>query len=256
MYNFVVQPLNHVQLFATPWTAVCQASLSFTTSESLLKLMSIAWSQWCHPNISSPVIPFSSCIQSFPASVFSELALCIRWPKYWSFSIKPSNEYSGLISFRIDWSQWSWNQSVWRDGEKQAYLGEELPTPLHSHSSLFGHSGSHCREHQCKEEGYNIVLWEMCSVNFFIHLCCCCLATQSCPTLLWPPWTVACQYPLSKGFPRKEYWSGLPFPPLGDLPNPGLNLNLLWFLHLQADSLTRKTQSSFIYWIKTPVKSS
>ena len=61
-------------------------------------------SQWCHPTISFPVIPFSSCLQSFPASVFSnESALCIRWPKYWSFSISPSNEFSGLISLRMDW---------------------------------------------------------------------------------------------------------------------------------------------------------
>ena len=62
-------------------------------------------SRWCHPTISSFVIPFSSCLQSFPASVFSnESVLCIRWPKYWSFSfnINPYNEYSGLISFRID----------------------------------------------------------------------------------------------------------------------------------------------------------
>ena len=61
-------------------------------------------SQWCHPTISSSVVPFSSCLQSFPALVFSnESAFPIRWPKYWSFSISPSNEYSGLISFRIDW---------------------------------------------------------------------------------------------------------------------------------------------------------
>ena len=63
-------------------------------------------SQWCHPTISSSVIPFSFCLQSFPASVFSnESVLCIRWPKYWSFSfsLNPSNEYSGLISFRLDW---------------------------------------------------------------------------------------------------------------------------------------------------------
>ena len=63
-------------------------------------------SQWCHPTISSSVIPFSSRLQSFPASGFSnESVLCIRWPKYWSFSfsISPSNEYSGLISFRMDW---------------------------------------------------------------------------------------------------------------------------------------------------------
>ena len=63
-------------------------------------------SRWCHPTISSSVSPFSSCPQSFSAPVFSsELALCIRRPKYWnfSFSISSSNEYSGLISFRIDW---------------------------------------------------------------------------------------------------------------------------------------------------------
>ena len=58
---------------------------------------------WCHPTISSSVIPYSSCLQSFPVSVFSnELVLSIRWPKYWSFSISPSNEYLALISFRMD----------------------------------------------------------------------------------------------------------------------------------------------------------
>ena len=62
-------------------------------------------SQWCHPTISSSVVPFSSRLQSFPSiRIFSnESALGIRWPKYWSFNISPSNEYSGLISFRIDW---------------------------------------------------------------------------------------------------------------------------------------------------------
>ena len=64
-------------------------------------------SQWCHPTISSSAVPFSSCLQSFPASGFfsNELAFLIRWPNYWSlnFSISPSNEYSWLISFRTDW---------------------------------------------------------------------------------------------------------------------------------------------------------
>ena len=63
-------------------------------------------SQWCHPAISSSVFPFSSCPQSLPASVFSsESTLRMRWPKYWSFSfsISPSNEHPGLISFRMDW---------------------------------------------------------------------------------------------------------------------------------------------------------
>ena len=66
----------------------------------------LSW--WCHPTISSSVVPFSSCPQSFPASGCFQMihsALCIRWTKYWSFSINtsPSNEYPGLISFRMDW---------------------------------------------------------------------------------------------------------------------------------------------------------
>ena len=67
---------------------------------------SLPLSRWCHPTILSPVIPFSSCLQFFPASgSFLINQLHIRWPKYWSlsFSISPSNEYSGLISFRMDW---------------------------------------------------------------------------------------------------------------------------------------------------------
>ena len=110
-YNFnfavvlFVQSLNHVQLFATPWTAAHQASLSITISWSLLWSMSI-----------EPMIPYNHfilcCPLLLPPSVFpsigvfsNELALHIRWPKYWSFSISisPSSEYSGLISFRMDW---------------------------------------------------------------------------------------------------------------------------------------------------------
>ena len=62
-------------------------------------------SWWCHPTISPSVVPFSSCLQSFPGSFSHELTLHIRWPKYWSFSfsISPSNDYLGLISFIIDW---------------------------------------------------------------------------------------------------------------------------------------------------------
>ena len=100
-----VQLLSHVQLFATPWVAAHQASLSITNSQSLLRLMSI-----------ESVIPSSHLILCHPLllllSIFpsirvfsNELVLHIRWPKYWSFSfsISPSNEYLGLISFRIDW---------------------------------------------------------------------------------------------------------------------------------------------------------
>ena len=100
-----IQLLSHVQLFVTPWTAAGQVSLSFTISQSLLKLMSIELVMLynhlvlCHPLLFLPLI-FPS-IRVF----FNKLAVCIRWPKYWSFSlsINPSNEYSGLISFRIDW---------------------------------------------------------------------------------------------------------------------------------------------------------
>ena len=101
----VVQSLNCVPLFATSWTAEGQVFLSFTISWSLLKLMSIESVVpstrliLCHPIVLLPSV--------FPSiRVFSnESAHYIRWPKYWSFtfSISPSSEYSGLISFRIDW---------------------------------------------------------------------------------------------------------------------------------------------------------
>ena len=100
-----VQSLSRVRLFATPWTAPHQASLSITNPHSLLKLMSI-----------ESVMPSNHLILCRPLlllpSIFPSIRVCskksvlhIRWPKYWSFSfsISPSNEYSGLISFRMDW---------------------------------------------------------------------------------------------------------------------------------------------------------
>ena len=100
-----VQLLSRIRLFVTPWTPARQACLSITNSWSLLKLMSI-----------EPVMPSNHLILCrpllLPPSIFpsirvflNESVLCIRWPKYWSFSftISPSNEYSGLISFRMDW---------------------------------------------------------------------------------------------------------------------------------------------------------
>ena len=100
--KIVIQSLSHVQLLATPQTAACQSSLAFPISRSLLKLMSI---KLMMP--SSHFIlccPFLLLCSIFPSiRVFSnELVLCIRWPKYWSFRISPSNEYSGLICFEID----------------------------------------------------------------------------------------------------------------------------------------------------------
>ena len=100
----VVQSLSHVRVFATPWTAACQASLPFTISQSLLKLMSIESVMPSNHLILCPPLLLLTLI--FPCiRVFSkESALHNRWPKYWSFSFsfRPSNEYLGLISFRID----------------------------------------------------------------------------------------------------------------------------------------------------------
>ena len=100
-----IQSLSHVQLFATPWTAACQASLSITKFWSPPKPMSIELVMpsnhliLCHPLLLLPSI--------FPSIrvISNESAVCIRWPKYWSFSfsISTSNEHSGLISFRMDW---------------------------------------------------------------------------------------------------------------------------------------------------------
>ena len=100
-----VQSLSHVRLFATPWITACQASLSITNSQSLLKLMSIRSVMpsshliLCRPLLLLPPIPPSIRVFS------SESTLRIRWPKYWSFSfsISLSNEHPGLISFRMDW---------------------------------------------------------------------------------------------------------------------------------------------------------
>ena len=104
-FQVVIQLLSRIQLFATPWTAALQASLSFTVSWVCPNSHPLSW--WYHPTISSSVSPFSSCPQLFPESG--------SFPKIWlftfgdqgigsfSFSISPSNEYSGLISFRIDW---------------------------------------------------------------------------------------------------------------------------------------------------------
>ena len=134
-----VQSLSRVQLFATPWTAACQASLSSTNFRSLLKLLSIELVMpsnhviLCHPLLLPP-----SIIPSI--RVFSNKSvLRIRWPKYlsFSFSISPSNEYSGLISFRIDL------QSLQSKGlsrvfsnttvQKHQFFGAQLSSQSNSH---------------------------------------------------------------------------------------------------------------------------
>ena len=98
----VVQLLSYVQLFAIPWAVASQTSLSFTISQSLIKLMSIELMMPSNHLILSP--PSPPALNLSQLRVFSnELALYMKWPKYWSFSISPSNEYSGLISIRTDW---------------------------------------------------------------------------------------------------------------------------------------------------------
>ena len=100
-----VHLLGYVQLSVTPWTAACQASLSITNFQSLLKLMSIKLVMpFNHLTLCRPLLLLPSVFPSIRV-ISNKSALHIRWPKYWSFSfsISPSNEYSELISFRMDW---------------------------------------------------------------------------------------------------------------------------------------------------------
>ena len=106
MPNQSVQSLSPVQIFVTPWTTACQASLFITNSQSLLKLIYIeSVMPSNHRILSCPLFLLISIFPRIREWVVNELVLHIRWPKYWSFrsSISPSNEYSGLISFRMDW---------------------------------------------------------------------------------------------------------------------------------------------------------
>ena len=101
----------------------------------------LSW--WCHPTISSSVVPFSSCPQSFPASGCFQMihsALCIRWPKYWSFSINtsPSNEYPGLISFKMDWLDFHAVQ-----GTLKSLQHHSLKASILRHSAFFTVQLSH-----------------------------------------------------------------------------------------------------------------
>ena len=119
-----VQSLSCVWLFATPWTAARQASLSITNSRSLLKLMAIeSVMPSNHLILCCPLLLKRSIFPSIRV-FFNESVLQIRWPKYWSFSfsISPSNEYSGLISFRMDWLDFLAAQGT-------------LKSPLQHHSS-------------------------------------------------------------------------------------------------------------------------
>ena len=179
---------------ATPWTAARQAFLSITNSRSLLKLMFIELEMpsnhliLCHPLLLPPLIFPSIRVSS------NESYLPIRWPKYWSFSfsISPSNEHPGLISFRMDWL------------DHLAVQGT-LKSLLQHHSSKV--SILQCSaffivqlSHPYSPTSPSKSIWLL-KVKSLSHV-----------QLFAAPWTVAYQAPLSMGFSRQEYWSGLPFP--------------------------------------------
>ena len=155
----------------------------------------------CHPLLLLPSIFLS--IRGFS----SELALHIRWPKDWNFSISPSNEYSGLISFRIDWFDILAVQgTLW-----SLLQHHHLKASVLQCSTFFTAQLSHPH----MTTGKTIVLTIQ---TLFLRTKNGGLVAKLCPTLA-TPWTVAHQA-LSTGFSRQEYWSGLPFPSPGDLPDP------------------------------------
>ena len=130
LHNFVVKLLSRIQLFATPGTAACQGPLSSTISQSLLKFMSLESVMLSnHLILCCPLFVLPSI---FPSIFSSESPLHIRWPKYWSFSFSnsPSDEYSGLVSFRTDWSPCSP-----RDSQKSLLQHHNLKASLLSHNT-------------------------------------------------------------------------------------------------------------------------
>ena len=195
-------------------------------------------SQWSHPTISSSCPLLLPSI--FPSiRVFSnESALYIRWPKYWSFSFKisPTNEHPGLISFRMDWldllvvqgtlksllQHHSLKASIlWRS----AFIIVQLSHPYMTTGKTIALTR---RTFVDKVMSLLFNLLYRLMIFFFlprstcvlIYINCCCLVTKSCPILLQPP--VVHQAAQSMGFPREENWSGLTFPPSGNLCNPGI----------------------------------
>ena len=167
-----VQLLSHIRIVATPWKGVARFPCLSPTPRPCSN--SCPSSQWCHPTISSSVIPFSFCFQSFPASGSFQMSqfFASGGQSYWSFSfsISPSSEHSGLISFRLDWFGLPAVQGI---------LQSLSNTTVQKHQFFGG------------------------PAFFMIQLsrpCCCSLVTQLCLTLCDP-----------MGFSRQEYWSGLPF---------------------------------------------
>ena len=201
-----LQWLSCVRLFVTPWTPPHQASLFFTISQSLLKLMSIASVMPSnHLILNRPLLLPPSIFPS--VRVFSnESVLCII-VRYWSFSfsISPSNEYSGIISFRIDWFDLLAVQGTLKESYSAAHLTlwdhnldnhlklDSSPPQMYYWAAMPQYM-----------QAYNIL------VNLFkiIHSLSCFSRIQLFAML----WTKACQASLSMVFSRQKYWSGLPFP--------------------------------------------
>ena len=202
-----VQLLSHIWLFVTPWTAARQASLSITNSRNLPKLMYIESMMpsnhliLFHPLLLPPSI--------FPSiRVFSnESALCIRWPKYWSFSfnIRPSNEHPGLISFRMDWLDLLAVQGTLKSLLKHHSVGEVM------YGKTYMTTG---KTIDLTSTTYHFFPWsfKMDLSSFWFTNHCLLLRHFSRVRLCVTPEMAAPQAPLSLGFPRQEHWSGLPFP--------------------------------------------
>ena len=211
-----VQSLSRVWLFVTPWTAAHQASLSITKSWSWLKLMSIELMMssnhliLCHPLLLLPSTFLS--MRVFP----NETVVHIRWPKYWSvsLSISPFNEYSGLISFRMDWLDLPAIQGILTS---LLQLHSSKASILR-HSAFFTVQLSH--PHMTTGKIIALTTWtfggKVSEVKWSE-------VAQLCPTLCDPMDT---RLLTSMEFSRQEYWSGLPFPSPGNFPTQGLNPGL------------------------------
>ena len=232
------QKWNKVKLIGLRWSNLCP-SLSARVCSSLCLV-----SQWWYLIISSSAAPFSSCPQSFSASVFSsESALHIRWPKYWSFSFSssPSKEYSGLISW--DWLIWS----LCSQGFLKSCLQHH-----NSRASVFWCSAFFMDQlsypYVTTRKTIALTIW------IFVHkvmsllfnmlsgfvICVHARLFQSCLTLCDP---MDCSLPgsMSRGFSRQEHWSGFPCPPPGDLSDPGIKPTSLMSSALADEFFTTST---------------
>ena len=191
-----VQSLSHVRLFATPWIAARQASLSITNSRSSLKLSSIeSVMPSSHLILGRPLLllpPIPPSIRVFS----NESTLRTRWPKYWSFSfsIIPSKEHPGLISFRMDWLD-----LLAVHGTLKSLLQHHSSKASVLQCSTFSDSPTITSIHDHRKNHSLDWKWSRSVVSDCLR------------------WTVAYQAPPSMGFSRQECWSGLPFPSDGPL---------------------------------------